>query len=208
MSDDTVRMKVSALSVDPVTGLPVVLLIDEQCRSTLSVAVGLGEASGIAAKLGGIELEHPNTHQLMGTLLGCAGVEVERVEIHGLIDHRFCARIHLVLPSGEKTAQEGRSSDILALALHMNAEIRVAAAVLAAAGQPFARGAGPLAEPTDEPLHYLPGDLPDSLADDWADDEIDEPAWGPVVGSTCASSSVGDPELADFSDEAFGKWKM
>lgn len=208
MSDDTVRMKVSALSVDPITGLPVVLLIDEQRRSTLSVAVGLGEASGIAATLGGIELEHPNTHQLMGTLLGCAGVEVERVEIHGVIDHRFCARIHLVLPSGEKAAQEGRPSDVLALALHMNAEIRVAIAVLAAAGQPLDRVAGPLAEPTGEPLHYLPGNLPDDLPGNWADDELDEPAWGSGVGSTCASSNVGDPELADFSDEAFGKWKM
>ena len=212
MSEDTVRMKVSALSVDPVTGLPAVLLTDERCRSTLSVAVGLGEASSIAAELNEVELERPATHQLMGALLESAGVMVEQVVIYDFRDHTFHARIHLRLPTGERVAQEGRTSDALALALHKGVEIRVALSVLdkaayfedfgldAALGGGFDAGNGPYDGPGGGPY-----DGPDQGRAGAA--EPTRP-WETCADWSSSCSSLAPADLADFADEAFGKWKM
>lgn len=234
MSEDTVRMKVSALSVDPVTGLPAVLLTDERCRVALSIAVGLGEASSIAAELNKVELERPATHQLMGALLASAGVEVEQIVIHDLRDHTFHARIHLRLPTGERVAQDGRTSDALALALHLGAEIRVALSVLDKAthledvGLDAVLGGGSGAGLESGPDHRPGGDV-----DEWLDDGLDEwpegmrdggpdglrgggldgasepaPPWETCADWSSSCSSLTPEDLADFADEAFGKWKM
>src|SRR5688500_6779021 len=64
-----IPMQVSALAVDPVTNVPVVILVDPVAGTSLPVGIGLGEAPAIAAELDGIELERPMTHQLTAALL-------------------------------------------------------------------------------------------------------------------------------------------
>lgn len=133
MSDSSVRMKVSALSVDPISSLPVILLTDDGCRM-LPITVGLGEVSAVAAELGCIELERPNTHRLMAALLRRTGAIVDLVEIHDVSGDVLYARIHLVLATGEAVVEDSRPSDALVLALLTGAEIRVASRVLALIG--------------------------------------------------------------------------
>jgi uncharacterized protein len=129
-------MEVSMLVVDPVTGLPAVLLVaaDEDRRDPrkaglaacpMVIPIGLVEASAIATLLEGIELERPATHQLMGALLADAGARVERIEICDRVDGHFGARVHLLLADQKRIARDGRPSDALALALHTGAEIHV-----------------------------------------------------------------------------------
>lgn len=160
------------LAVDPATGLPAVLLMPvcpeageamyghpnnlALAAMPVAIPIGLGEASAIATVLDGIELERPTTHELMSAMLADAGARVERVEIVDMVHGQFCARIHLLLLSGELLVREGRPSDALTLALYSGAEIHVATRVIA-----MVAGYEPL--PMD---------------------------------------------LAEVSDEAFGKWKM
>ncbi len=166
----TFRMTVCSLTVDPFTGLPMVLLADEGQRRSVAISVGLGEASAIATELERIEVERPMTHHLMRGLLSKAGVQVEAVEVYDLIGTTFYARILLRLPCGERVVQEGRPSDALALALCSGAEIRVTAALLEKANRCAPR---------------LSLDL-----------------------AGCSMLLADDADLADASDELFGKWKM
>lgn len=118
-------MTVHSLAVDPFTGLPVVLLSDAGGRTLVPISVGLGEASAIATELDEIELERPMTHHLLKSLLDRAGVTVEAIEIHDLVDNTFYARIYLDLPGGQHIVQDGRPSDAIALALRAGADIFV-----------------------------------------------------------------------------------
>jgi hypothetical protein len=127
-------MDVAALTVDPFTGLPVVLLSDSSGRSNVPISIGLGEASAIATELDNIELERPMTHQLMCEMLRKANITVEAVEVNDLVDGTFYARVHLVMPDGERISQEARPSDAFALALRAGAEVHVAVSVVERAG--------------------------------------------------------------------------
>ena len=127
-------MDVAALTVDPFTGLPVVLLSDASGRSNVPISIGLGEASAIATELDHIELERPMTHQLMCEMLRKAGISVEAVEVRDLVDGTFYACVHLVMPDGKRVVQEARPSDAFALALRTGAEVHVAVSVVERAG--------------------------------------------------------------------------
>jgi bifunctional DNase/RNase len=130
------RMKVVSLSVDPLSNLPLVLLVDESGHTHLPVAVGLGEASAIAAELDGIELERLMTHQLACDLLARAGAEVVGIELdldpHGAI----AARILLELVGGKRNTALARPSDALAIALRSGAGIVASPALLESAARP------------------------------------------------------------------------
>lgn len=152
VSTQLLRMKVVALSVDPLSNLPLVLLADDAGRTHLPVAVGVGEASALAAELDGIELERPMTHQLACDLLARAGTAVERVELD-LDDHRsVIARVVLKLACGALAVEVARPSDALAFALRTAAEILVTPAVLERATQAEA--------PHGLDLAHLDDDLP------------------------------------------------
>lgn len=123
-------MQVSALAVDPLTNVPVVILADPVGGTTLPVGIGLGEAPAIAAELDGIELERPMTHQLTASLLEAAGARVVRVELRDSVRAKVSASIVIERHSGERTERPARPSDAVALALHCEAPIWVAVAVL------------------------------------------------------------------------------
>lgn len=177
-------MKVSALTVDPFTSLPVVILEDDVGGSRLGICVGLGEASAIAAELDRIELERPMTHHLMRELLAKTGAKVRCVEVSDLQDSTFYATVHLCLADGSEVAQDARPSDALALALSVGAEVRVAPHVLekAASQQPPELEAPP---PAIESVTPLCGGAEPQVAGDEAAEY-----------------------LVHLGDDAFGKWKM
>jgi uncharacterized protein len=124
-----IAMKVSALAVDPVSGVPTVILNDEAGGLSIPVSVGLGEASAIAAEIDSIDLDRPLTHQLMGDLLEACGARVARVELRQA-DRMCVASIIIELADGRTAQRRARASDAFALALRCGAPIWVALALL------------------------------------------------------------------------------
>jgi bifunctional DNase/RNase len=177
--DGFIPMQVSALAVDPLTNVPVVVLADPVGGTSLPVGIGLGEAPGIAAELDGIELERPMTHQLMAALVAAAGARVARVELRDSVRAKLSAAIVLERADGSTAERPARPSDALALALHCQAPIWVAVAVL------------------DRAVRENP---PWGSAGIGDDDGLD-------VGDAFDDST--DPALLErLGPEAFGKWKM
>jgi hypothetical protein len=183
-----IAMKVSALAVDPLTGLPMVILTDDVGGTAVPVGIGLGEASAIAAELDDIDLERPMTHQLMGDLLDAAGARVRRVELRdagGPLGAPCAASVVLELACGKVVHREARPSDAFALALRCAAPVMVSASVLdrMLRAQAWSSSADP----------------GETIFED-SQSNLD----------ACASvSGPGDSAvLEQLGAEAFGKWKM
>jgi bifunctional DNase/RNase len=208
-----ISMRVSALAVDPLTGVPVAILTDDRSGTTVPVGIGLGEASAIAAELDDIDLERPMTHQLMSDLLRAAGARVVRVELRdgGDSSATFSASVALELAGGGSVEREARPSDALALALRCGAPIWVAMSVvdrLAAVPSPWARMSGRERRRRRAPtiVDAVPEAIIEALPEVAAETSID----GLVEEPTSPRASVvGDPLLLErLGPEAFGKWKM
>jgi bifunctional DNase/RNase len=124
-----VEMKVSSLTIDPFTNMPIVVLKDLQGRNPVPIWIGLVEASAIAAEIEKVELSRPMTHDLMKSMLGAVGVAVQGVEVTDLKENTFYAAI--VLRREQETfVVDARPSDAIALALRTGCTIRVARRVI------------------------------------------------------------------------------
>jgi hypothetical protein len=125
-----IPMKVSSLTVDPFTNMPIVVLKDIEGRKAVPIWIGLVEASAIATELESIRLDRPMTHDLMKTLLESCECKVERIEVHDLKNNTFYATIHLQRKDGSTFVVDARPSDAIALALRSGATIFVAQKVI------------------------------------------------------------------------------
>ena len=175
-------MKVSALAVDPLTGLPMVILVDEIRGTSIPVGIGLSEASAIAAELDAIDLERPMTHQLLFDLLSAAGAEVVRIELRDAErggSTPCAAQVALEL-GGRRIEKQARPSDAFALALKAGARVWVDTALI----DKMVRRSG-----------------------SWASADGALPPIEHESAAVCASGS-GDLSLDALGPEAFGKWKM
>jgi bifunctional DNase/RNase len=119
-----IEMKVSGLTIDPITNTPIVILKDLQERKAIPIWIGLFEASAIATEMEKINFSRPMTHDLMNDILKILNVEITSVEICDLRNNTFFASIHLIR-SGERFVVDARPSDAIALALRANAQIFV-----------------------------------------------------------------------------------
>jgi len=117
-------MKVSGLTIDPVTNTPIVILKDLEEKKAIPIWIGLFEASAIATEMEKISFSRPMTHDLMNDILKILGVEIVNVEIGDLRNNTFFASIHLIR-SGQRYVVDARPSDAIALALRANAQIFV-----------------------------------------------------------------------------------
>jgi len=130
MKENTfIQMKVTGLTIDPFTSMPIIILKDLEEKSALPIWIGLIEASAIATELEHIHLTRPMTHDLLKNILGAVGVKVERVVVHDLADNTFYARIELV-HNEKKLEMDARPSDAIAVALRTKAPIFVAKKVI------------------------------------------------------------------------------
>ncbi len=143
------QMKILGVAIDPHTKGPVILLRDLEERYTLPIWVGLLEAASISHALEGTLPPRPMTHDLARTLLGELGAEIPRVEVDALVDNVFHAKLHLVLPGGERRLVDCRPSDAMALALRFGAEIFAAEEVLQRSAKAVVREADPGGQPDD-----------------------------------------------------------
>ncbi len=190
-------MKVSALTVDPLTGVPLAILTDDLSGTSVPVGIGLGEASAIAAELDSIDLERPMTHQLMSELLRATGARVVRVELREMSGGRssavFGATVALELADGSAVEREARPSDALALALRSGAPIWVETSMVerlsqGASSWPLGVGRARVRRrrraataPSARAADSMPDGVPEDLADAMlADDRDDEPIADPM----------------------------
>lgn len=126
---DFIQMKVTGLTIDPFTSMPIIILKDLDEKCALPIWIGLIEASSIATELEDIKLSRPMTHDLLKNILDSLEVGVERVEVSDLADNTFYAKISLT-KGEEKFEMDCRPSDAIAVALRTKAPIFVARNVM------------------------------------------------------------------------------
>ncbi|MFA4875693.1 MAG: bifunctional nuclease domain-containing protein [bacterium] len=126
---DFLQMKVTGLTIDPFTSMPIIILKDLEEKCALPIWIGLIEASAIATELEHIHLSRPMTHDLLRNILEEIGISVKRVEVNDLADNTFYARI-LLMRGEEEFMMDSRPSDAIAVALRAKAPIYVARHVI------------------------------------------------------------------------------
>lgn len=117
-----IEMKVSGLTIDPITGTPIVILKDLQEKKAIPIWIGIFEASAIATELEKVKFSRPMTHDLLKDVLATLQVTLVRIEIQDLRNNTFFASIFLE-KDGQVFTVDARPSDAIALALRVGAPI-------------------------------------------------------------------------------------
>ncbi|PIR17138.1 MAG: hypothetical protein COV46_05400 [Deltaproteobacteria bacterium CG11_big_fil_rev_8_21_14_0_20_49_13] len=119
-----IEMKVTGLTIDPFTSMPIIILKDMEDKQALPIWIGLIEASAIATELEKIQLSRPMTHDLLKNILDSFGLVVEKVSITELRDNTFFAKIY-VKKDDKEVELDARPSDAIAVALRTKSKILV-----------------------------------------------------------------------------------
>ena len=119
-----IEVKVSGLTIDPLTNTPIVILKDRDEKKVIPIWIGLFEASAIATELEKIAFSRPMTHDLINEILKSLEVTVTRIEINDLRNNTFFANIYLN-KEGRNFIVDARPSDAIAIALRTNSPIFV-----------------------------------------------------------------------------------
>ena len=122
-------MVISALTVDPVTNSPIVILKEIDGDMSLPIWIGLLEATAIASELEGIKFSRPMTHDLLNSMLKMVDVKISKIEVCDLKNNTYYATIYF--KHGDKELSiDARPSDAIALSLRVKAPIFVADEVI------------------------------------------------------------------------------
>jgi hypothetical protein len=119
-----IEMKVSGLTIDPITNTPIVILKNMQENKAIPIWIGLFEASAIATELEKIAFSRPMTHDLFNECLKALDVTVNQIVIADIRNNTFFANIYLS-KEGKNFTIDARPSDAIALALRAHAPIFV-----------------------------------------------------------------------------------
>lgn len=185
-TEDAIEMFVGGLVLDPKTQAPVIILKDEQAQYCVPIWIGMAEATSIASAIKQMAMPRPLTHDLMYSILGEVGVQVQRVVITDLKDSTYFAE--LVLSYGEKAIiMDSRPSDAIAIALRASAPIYVTSSVVNQAKVAFESLEG-----VAGPLNEKPSEGEGGGSEDQQGDE--------------QSGEEGGPEKGDFAGVDRDKW--
>jgi len=124
-----IEMKISGLTIDPITNTPIVILKDMHNNKAIPIWIGLFEASAIATELEKIVFPRPMTHDLFCEFLKSFDVTVSRIEIVDIRSNTFFANIYLSR-EGQNYTIDARPSDAIAIALRAHAPIFVDESVI------------------------------------------------------------------------------
>src|SRR5919197_418555 len=107
----TVEVTVHGMGIDPVTGSPVVRLVEKaKAGRELPIWIGPFEAQAIAIEMRGVPPPRPLTHDLMKQLVERLGGKLTRVVIGELRDNPYFATLHLDRPGGKELTLDARPS--------------------------------------------------------------------------------------------------
>jgi bifunctional DNase/RNase len=112
------------IKTDRIQGNMVILKELEQDTNYFLMFVGDAEITAIAKEKGLVDPKRPLTHDLYLSVLNRAGIVFNRVEIYGMQDNTYYARVHATI-NGEEVDFDSRPSDAVALALHEKCAIMV-----------------------------------------------------------------------------------
>jgi len=122
-------VKIHAITMDPDSNSPILILKEEGGKRSLPIWIGLVEATAIATEMEKINFVRPMTHDLAANLLKAVGIEITRVAVTDLKDDTFYAVITLKA-GGREVDVDARPSDAIAIALRTNAKIFVSEKVM------------------------------------------------------------------------------
>ena len=157
----SVETMVKAVTLDPESNAPVVILETVGDKKLLPIWIDLPEARAIALELERIAPPRPLTHDLIRNLLNALGARLRRVTITDLRNNTYFALLSLEL-RGETLEIDSRPSDAIAVALRMKAPIYASMEVLAKAKSLPAPGSRD--EGARQKLGLQPQDLTAELA--------------------------------------------
>jgi uncharacterized protein len=123
-SDEFIIAKEVFIKTDRIQGNMVILKETEGDSQYFLMFVGDAEITAIAKEKGLVDPKRPLTHDLYLSVLGSTGVKFERVEIHGMEDNTYYARV-VAMVNGEESVFDSRPSDAVALALNQKCPIMV-----------------------------------------------------------------------------------
>ena len=124
-----IEMQIKGLMMDPVTGVPIVILRNADNQRVLPIWVGPVEANAIALQLENVTPPRPMTHDLLKNLLTEFDARVQRVVITALRGNTFYAYLDIDR-QGTRLLVDARPSDALAVALRSRAPVFVDDSVL------------------------------------------------------------------------------
>jgi uncharacterized protein len=124
-----IKMDITGITVEQQSNMPIIILKDDKGAQTLTVWIGIVEASAIAMELENIKTPRPMTHDLIVNILEGMGARLERIIITELRDNTFYSELVLSLDTREVRI-DSRTSDAIAVALRLKAPIYVSEQVL------------------------------------------------------------------------------
>jgi bifunctional DNase/RNase len=128
-----IAVHIHSLGLDEQNNQPVLILREDDGLRVVPIWIGHPEAMAIMLAVQGIEPPRPLTHDLMISIIGAAGYDVERVEITRVENGTFFAT--LVLKSSERTLNiDARPSDSLALSVRAGCPVFVDEEVMRSSG--------------------------------------------------------------------------
>ncbi len=120
-----VEVSVIGIAQDRYTGMPIIILGNEQERFAVPIWVGHWEAELLETELLGAVPPRPFPYDLLREILSIFGGEVERVVINDFDKGIYFAVIEVRRPDGELLKVDSRPSDAINLAVRVNAPIYV-----------------------------------------------------------------------------------
>lgn len=145
-----IRMHVAGLSLDEATKAPILVLKKEDSDEVLPIWIGAMEAMAISIVINEVSVPRPLTHDLMLSMMGTLGAELNGIEIVGLKEGTYYAELDLSL-GGERRRVDCRPSDAIALALRAEVPILVDESVLEDAARDPLRPLGQAGEDLPQP---------------------------------------------------------
>ena len=124
-----ITMFVHAITIEPDSKSPILILKEKDGEKVLPVWIGLLEATAIATQMEKLEFERPMTHDLAVNMLKAMEIYMPQIEIYDIKDNTYYARITLV-SRGKRVIVDARPSDAVAMALRTMADIKVDESVL------------------------------------------------------------------------------
>jgi bifunctional DNase/RNase len=127
-SEREVAVRVEAVTLDPESNSPVLILGELEGSRRLPIWIGFSEARSIASVLEHERQPRPNTHDLAKRLIDQLEGKVERVVVTRLSDEVYYALI-VVNARGRIVEVDARPSDAIAIGLRYKAPLFVREAV-------------------------------------------------------------------------------
>jgi uncharacterized protein len=133
------KVVIAAMTMDPASNTPVIILKSETGDHAIPIWIGVLEATSIASAIQNVRFERPMTHDLFKNFSELLNISVSKVEVCDLKDNTYYARIYFTSPE-RIFSMDARPSDAIAIALRFRAPIFVDDAVIEKSKTPVETG--------------------------------------------------------------------